>query len=43
MYEQDVIHVEKHNRFDKMSTSKGNQTKWFKDNMFIKADSRGYD
>lgn len=43
MYEQDVIHVEKHNRFDKMSTSKGNQTKWFKDNMFIKADSMGYE
>lgn len=41
--QEDIIYVEESNRFDRTSTSKGNQIKWFKDNMFIKADSMGYE
>lgn len=29
--------------FNLSSTSKGNQSKWFKDNLYIKADSMGYE
>lgn len=28
-------------RFNLSSTSKGNQIKWFKDNIYLKADSLG--
>lgn len=38
-----VIEVEANNRFDLSSTSKGNQIKWFQNNMYIKADSMGYE
>lgn len=41
--QEDIIYVEESNRFDRMSTSKGNQVKWFKDNMYIKADSMGHE
>lgn len=38
-----IIEVEANNRFDLSSTSKGNQIKWFQNNMYIKADSMGYE
>ena len=38
-----IIKVEANNRFNLSSTSKGNQIKWFQNNMYIKADSMGYE
>lgn len=38
-----VIRVSKKDRFQLSSTSKGNQTKWYKDDMYIKADTMGYE
>ena len=38
-----IVEVQKENRFELSSTSKGNQIKWYRDNTFYKADSMGYE
>ena len=35
------LDVSRSNRFSLSSTSKGNQIKWFSNNMYIKADTMG--
>lgn len=37
------FHVSFTNRFDLASTSKGNQINWFKDNIYLKVDTLGYE
>lgn len=35
------LYMSRNNRFSLSSTSRGNQIKWFSNNMYIKADTMG--